>query len=82
MQSARTGSAEWNRSYHCFDNADPAMPPAISDPFGYSLETLDFLRLEGHIGRSRANVETTLNDIRRANNLPFTTAPVFSEISV
>lgn len=72
MHSARTWSAEWNRSYHCFDNADPAMPPAISDPFGYSLETLDFLRLEGHIGRSRANVETTLNDIRRANNLPFT----------
>ncbi len=68
-QTAR-GRAHHNLGYRWREYAQPA-PSFVAEPLRFDLEPSNFLRIEGHLGRSVWTVLEDLLAMRRAHRLPF-----------
>ena len=68
-EKTRRNRANQNLSYR-YDEYVPAAPAFVSDPLRYDLEPCNFLRVEGHLGKSYQHVLSTLLLLRSQYRLP------------
>jgi len=73
------GKSNRNLSYHAkkYNTTDEA----IFEPLLYDLEPYNFLRIEGHIGKSYLQAVKTITDIRNKNRLPFEVVALNADVS-
>lgn len=73
------GKSHRNLSYHAirYNSTDEE----IFDPLLYDLEPYNFLRIEGHIGKSYLQAVKTITDIRNKNRLPFEVVALNADVS-
>jgi hypothetical protein len=73
------GKSNRNLSYHAkkYNTTDED----IYEPLLYDLEPYNFLRIEGHIGKSYQHVVKNITDIRDKNRLPFEIVALNADIS-
>ena len=68
-KKTRRNRANQNLSYR-FNEYTPSAPPFISNPLRYDLEPYNFLRIEGHLGKSYQRVISTLLLLKTQYRLP------------
>jgi hypothetical protein len=73
------GKSNRNLSYHAkkYNTTDED----IYEPLLYDLEPYNFLRIEGHIGKSYQHVVKNITDIRDKNRLPFEIVALNADVS-
>lgn len=73
------GKSTRNLSYHAkkYNTTDED----VYEPLLYDLEPYNFLRIEGHIGKSYQHVVKNITDIRDKNRLPFEIVALNADIS-
>ncbi|MBW8323127.1 MAG: tandem-95 repeat protein [Prolixibacteraceae bacterium] len=73
------GKSSRNLSYHAkkYNTTDED----IYEPLLYDLEPYNFLRIEGHIGKSYQHVVKNITDIRDKNRLPFEIVALNADVS-
>ena len=69
MERTSRNRANQNLGYRS-DEYAPIAPAFVLDPLGYDLECYDFLRIEGHLGKSYRYVLGTLLELRSRQRLP------------
>ena len=65
----RRNKANQNLSYRA-DEYVPAAPAFITQPLAYDLESYNFLRIEGHLGKNYQTVLNTLLSLKASYRLP------------
>jgi hypothetical protein len=68
-EKTRRNLAHENLSYH-WDKYHKPVPDFVSHPLRYDLESYNFLRIEGHLGEKRQEVEEELLKIKEKYRLP------------
>jgi len=73
------GKSKRNLSYHAkkYNTTDED----IYEPLLYDLEPYNFLRIEGHIGKSYQHAVKNITDIRNKNRLPFEIVALNADVS-
>ena len=69
VEKTRRNRANQNLSYR-YDEYSPAAPAFVSNPLRYDLEPHNFLRIEGHLGKSFQRVMGTLILLKSDYRLP------------
>jgi len=67
---AARNRANQNLSYHSDLYTNPTAPAFVTDPLRYDLEPYNFLRIEGHIGKSYLDVLRSLLTMKAQYRLP------------
>ena len=68
-EKSRRNRANQNLSYRS-DQYTPTAPAFITNPLRYDLEPYNFLRIEGHLGKSYQSVLATLLTLKSRHRLP------------
>ncbi|SOD92830.1 hypothetical protein [Spirosoma fluviale] len=68
-EKTRRNRANQNLSYRAAEYV-PAAPTFVTNPLRYDLEPYNFLRIEGHLGKSYQSVLTTLLSLKTQYRLP------------
>lgn len=73
------GKSNRNLSYHAkkYNTTDEA----VYEPLLYDLEPYNFLRIEGHIGKSYLHAVKNITEIRDKNRLPFEVVALSADVS-